>query len=124
MNIITSIDYGTKHIGIAIGQKITKTAKPLKTLTKKLLLKKIKTITKKWHSNTIILGVPDEKQTPKKFLTELNKFKKNLEICNYKVYIVTEHLTTWESKKIKKNNLKDFNSLSATIILQNWLNSN
>lgn len=124
MNIITSIDYGTKHVGIAIGQQITKTAKPLKTLTKKLLLKKIKAITKKWHSNTIVLGIPIEKQTPKKFLTELNEFKKNLEMCNYKVHVITEHLTTWESKKIKKNNIKDFNSLSATIILQNWLNNN
>lgn len=124
MNIITSIDYGTKHIGIAIGQQITKTAKPLKTLTKKLLLKKIKAITEKWHSNTIILGMPTEKQTPKKFLTELNEFKKNLEMCNYKVHVITEHLTTWESKKIKKKNIKDFNSLSATIILQNWLNNN
>lgn len=124
MNIIISLDYGTKYIGVAIGQKVTKTAKPLKTLSKKFLLKKIIVITKKWNSNTIILGIPNKQQTSEKFLIELNKFKKNLELHKYNVFTVTEHLTTWESKKILKNNIKKLNSISAAIILQNWLNNN
>jgi putative Holliday junction resolvase len=119
-NIIMGIDYGTKKIGIALGQKITKTTKPLETIEKNILFCRVLSLIKKWNINTIILGIP-QKETPIRIFLEINKlelfFKKNGLIT----YKISEHLTSWESYKYKKKyKNKVVDSISAAIILQNW----
>jgi putative Holliday junction resolvase len=120
VNIIMGIDYGTKKIGIALGQKITNTTKPLETITKNLLLCRILSLVKKWNINTIVLGIP-QKETPNKIFLEINKLEFFLRKNGLIIYKISEHLTSWESLKIKKKyKNKTTDSISAAIILQNW----
>lgn len=120
INIIMGIDYGTKKVGIALGQKITNTAKPLETVKKSLLLYRILDIVKKWDINTIILGIP-QKETPIEIFLEINKLEFFLKKNGLITHTISEHLTSWESYKLKKKHKKKTtDSISAAILLQNW----
>ena len=57
---ILGVDFGTQNIGLAIGQSITGTASPLITLNKKSthFLGQFEDILKEWKPNTIIFGLP------------------------------------------------------------------
>lgn len=84
--IFICFDFGEKNIGIAIGQKITKTATSLTTLKsrkKKINWIKIKKILKDWKPDKIIIGLPmdmygKEQEITKKVYNFANCLKKNL----------------------------------------------
>lgn len=61
MSVVIGIDYGLRRTGIAIGNHITQTARPLKTLIadKRLrLLDLLEPIIAEWQPDTIVLGLP------------------------------------------------------------------
>ncbi|CAL4324284.1 Holliday junction resolvase RuvX [Buchnera aphidicola] len=134
--IILSFDFGTKNIGVAVGQKITKTASALKNITVKNGIpnwKNISSIIKYWKPKLIIIGYPlNMDGTKQKITQKVHIFAKNIQLkYNIHVELHDERLTTVESKtilyeyggykKLKKNNI---HSLSAIIILESWLNQN
>ncbi|CAL4325579.1 Putative pre-16S rRNA nuclease [Buchnera aphidicola (Neophyllaphis podocarpi)] len=131
---IIAIDFGTKSIGIAIGQKITYTANPLKTIkckNKIIFWKKIKNILEKWKPIFIIVGLPLNIDGSIQNITKKAiKFSKEIKSkFNIDVKLQDERLTTIEAKSIifkqkgfkhlKKNKI---DSMSAVIILESWLN--
>ncbi|BGI51600.1 MAG: Holliday junction resolvase RuvX [Buchnera aphidicola (Ceratovacuna japonica)] len=134
MNYI-SFDYGTKNIGVAVGQKITNTGNILnyiKSKNKKYIWKKIEEIIKYWKPKSIIVGLPlnmdgteqSITKKTKKFAIEINKK------FNIKVYMHDERLSTIEAKRILfekgfKNLTKNkINSTSALVILESWFFKN
>ncbi|WP_343183028.1 Holliday junction resolvase RuvX [Buchnera aphidicola (Neophyllaphis podocarpi)] len=131
---IIAIDFGTKSIGIAIGQKITYTANPLTTIKYKnkiIFWKKIKNILEKWKPIFIIIGLPLNIDGSMQTITKKAiKFSKEIKSkFNIDVKLQDERLTTIEAKSIifkqkgfkhlKKNKI---DSMSAVIILESWLN--
>ena len=54
------LDYGTKKIGIAVGQIITMDARPLKVIHKNKgdLMEQLYIVINEWNPNVIILGYP------------------------------------------------------------------
>ncbi|WP_343189921.1 Holliday junction resolvase RuvX [Buchnera aphidicola] len=135
MNYIMSFDYGTKNIGVAIGQKITNTGNILKSVKiKKNFLdwKKIEKIIKYWNPKTIIVGLPlnmngTEQKITKKTKNFAKKIKKKF---NLKVFLHDERLSTIEAKNIlfssgdKKLTKNKIDSTAALIILESWLSKN
>jgi putative Holliday junction resolvase len=132
-----SIDYGSKKIGFAIGQLITKKASPLKIIYRKKqnIWPEINNIIKEWEPRVIIVGYPFTKKI-NDFIKDLDNFieemikryKNSIEIIKF-----SERLSTEESKcvygqirkskyNIKKKN--DLDDLSACLILQSWFNEN
>lgn len=130
-----SFDYGTKNIGVAIGQKITNTGNILKSVKiKKNFLdwKKIEKIIKYWNPKTIIVGLPlnmngTEQKITKKTKNFAKKIKKKF---NLKVFLHDERLSTIEAKNIlfssgdKKLTKNKIDSTAALIILESWLSKN
>ncbi|WP_343188597.1 Holliday junction resolvase RuvX [Buchnera aphidicola (Neophyllaphis varicolor)] len=131
---IIAIDFGTKSIGIAIGQKITYTANPLNAIkckNKIIFWKKIKNILEKWKPIFIIVGLPLNIDGSIQNITKKAiKFSKEIKSkFNIDVKLQDERLTTIEAKSIifkqkgfkhlKKNKI---DSMSAVIILESWLN--
>ncbi|WP_371373869.1 Holliday junction resolvase RuvX [Thalassotalea aquiviva] len=58
---LMGFDFGTRHIGIAIGQEITATASPLKAIKAKDGTpdwQQIETLIKEWQPDLLVVGLP------------------------------------------------------------------
>lgn len=133
---LLGFDYGTKSIGVAIGQTVTNTAKPLNVI--KYVLgepdwEQIEILMKEWQPNAIVVGLPLNMDGSEQPLTrEARNFIKQLKNrFNIPVYEMDERLTTKEAraelfeesgyKALKKESI---DALSAKIILESWLDQN
>src|SRR5438270_33990 len=93
------IDFGTKYIGIAVGQTVTKSATPLTTLTfssQEALWYSLTHVIQEWEPRGLVIGLalqPDGSDSP----TSL-KAKKFAEQCqsrfNLPIYFTEERLTS------------------------------
>ena len=58
---IMAFDYGTRRIGIAVGNTLTKVGQPLKTIaepSEDVRFKAIQTLIKEWQPNRLVVGMP------------------------------------------------------------------
>lgn len=133
--LIISFDFGTKYIGVAIGQQITNTAnmlQPIKIYNGLINWHDIKKIIKKWQPIKIIIGLPlNMDGTEQEISFKARKFAQQLEKkFQISIEMHDERMSTIEAK----NNLFELggfkmlkkckiNSLSAVIILESWINS-
>ena len=130
------IDYGIKKTGIAIAQKVTKKSRPLKIVYKDYI-DEIGKILKEWDIDKIVVGFPDHVgKKASKIQGEINNFvntlKKNIN-PSIEVILFDEQLSSELAKNDfaemrnlgftrKKNS--DYDDISASIILQSWINEN
>ena len=130
------IDYGIKKTGIAIAQKVTKESRPLKIIYKDYI-DEINEILEEWDIDKIIVGFPSRVGRKKsKIHDEINNFvtrlKNNIN-PSVKVILFDEQLSSELAKNDfaemrnlgftrKKNS--DYDDISASIILQSWINEN
>lgn len=135
---ILGLDYGAKHVGVAVGQAITKTAKPLTTIkytSINELISSIKKLMDDWRVEKIIVGLPLNMDGSEQDITQKVKIfvKKLQDSLHIPIILEDERLSTWEAKKMLKIGYKDavpaklvekVNSLSASIILEQYLQSN
>ncbi len=131
---ILGIDYGSKKIGIAIGQSITKSCRPLKILYNNQL-NELKEIISEWNIKMIIIGYPeyDKKNKIHKEIKDFaNSIRKSVD-SEIEILFHNEILTSEMAKKdfaemrnkgITKKKLSDYDDISASIILQSWINEN
>ena len=130
------IDYGIKKIGIAIAQKVTNKSRPLKIIYKNYI-DEIDKILVEWDIDKIIVGFPSHVgRRQSKIHDEINNFVdslKNKINPTIKVILFDEQLTSVLAKNDftemrnlgfarKKNS--DYDDISASIILQSWINEN
>lgn len=121
-------DYGSKKIGVAVGNKFTKITTPLLNLRlpkQETLFKNLDKIVLEWRPFMFIIGMPELKRGgdhPLKSLIE--DFKYQLE-TRYKkpVFLIDEKLSSHEASKIKgqyeKN--KSLDSIAASLIIDTWI---
>ncbi len=124
---ILSFDFGTKKIGVAVGQTITKTSSPLKIIynkSNKTDWDEIKLTIDEWKPNIILVGNPlnMDGSEGKIFRNVANFIKKLNKITKIECILIDERLTTFEArekmKDLKKNdNLDDH---AAAILIENW----
>ena len=131
--VYLGFDFGYKRIGVAVGQSVTGSAKPLKTEPAKEGVpdwRSIANLVQSWKPQALIVGLPtcidgSEQYTTaaaKQFATEL------MTRFHLPVHLVDERLTTVEARahlfeqggyrKIKKTPI---DSIAACIILEQWL---
>ena len=121
-------DFGTKSIGIAVGQQITGTARGLGTV-KAHDWQAIAQLIDKWQPDILIVGLPIdmvEKETP--ITKAARKFSQLLkERFKLPIEMIDEKLSSREARMIlqskdQRYEKKDIDALSAELILQSWLN--
>ena len=134
-NIFIAFDYGTRNIGIAVGQKITKSATTLPPLIAKNIVPpwdKIGELIKSWHPHALIVGMPHTADGSDLKVTKLAKnFIRELEErFKLPVYEIEEHLTTKAARTeifdrggYKALQNKSIDSEAAKIILEDWMNN-
>lgn len=130
--ILLAFDFGMKRIGVAIGQTITQTARPLDTISAKEGEPNWQAITKliqKWVPDALVVGIPYNMDGTEQLITQkARNFGRELqEKFNIAVHEMDERLTT---KAAREALFRDggFRSLqdgqvdrvAAQLILQNW----
>ena len=132
-HILLGFDFGMKRIGVAVGQTVTKSARPLETLKAKngvpqweRLTKLIKT----WQPDALVVGIPLNMDGTEQPLTEAAKrFMEVLkERFQLPVFGIDERLSTKDARErlFKEGGFKalqdgQVDSVAAQLILQNWL---
>ncbi|HSW69155.1 MAG TPA: Holliday junction resolvase RuvX [Gammaproteobacteria bacterium] len=133
--ILLGFDFGLKRIGVAVGQTVTETARPLLTLKASSgapdwnsLQKLIKT----WQPDALIVGIPLNMDGSEQAITEAaRQFARQLkERFKLPVYEMDERLSTKDARErlfseggYKALQKAQVDSVAAQLILQNWLTS-
>jgi putative Holliday junction resolvase len=133
--VFLGFDFGYKRIGIATGQEVTATARPLTTIEAKQGVPNwdlLMSIIQEWSPQALVVGLPTCINDKELYTTAAaRKFAKELEKRTaLTVYLVDERLTTKEAraqlfaeggyKKIKNTQV---DSIAASLILEQWLAS-
>lgn len=121
-------DFGTKRIGIAVGQTITQTATPLQTVRNKNNRpdwNNIEQLIDEWQPDALVVGLPlnmmDEVQemtiASEKFMRQLHgRF-------HLPVYSIDERLSSFEAAQ-RTDKTTDLDPVAAQAILETWFAEN
>lgn len=130
--ILMGFDFGMKRIGVAIGQTITQTARPLDTIQAKDGIPNwnmIAAFIRKWLPSALVVGIPlNMDGTEQKITQHARQFAASLrEQFKLPVYEMDERLTTKDAKErlFKEGGFKalqdgQVDRVAAQLILQNW----
>lgn len=131
-DILLAFDFGTKRIGVAVGQTVTKTARPLATLSAKEgqpQWKEVDNLIKTWRPNALVVGIPLNMDGTEQPLTQAAKKFANALRKHYQlpVHGIDERLTTRDARDqvftkggYKALQNKQIDSVAAQLILETW----
>ncbi|UNH39516.1 Holliday junction resolvase RuvX [Moellerella wisconsensis] len=129
---IIAFDFGTKSIGAAIGQEITRTARALTSFKAKNGIpewSQIEQIIKEWQPNLVIVGLPlnmdgsDQLVTnqARKFANRLHgRFGVQIELHDERLSTVEARANLFDSGGFRALDKGNVDSASAVIILESW----
>lgn len=124
---ILGFDFGLKKIGIATGQTITYTAKPLSIITAQNGIPDPDVITKlfaEWQPVACVVGLPfNADGSASDLVPKAKKFGNRLN-ANFKVpvFFFDEHLSSHEARQVyNKKSKAPIDDVAAMIILESWL---
>lgn len=131
--LLLGFDYGTKQIGVAVGQAITGQARELCVLKAQNGVpdwNKVEALIKEWQPDAIVVGLPlNMDGTPSEMSERAEKFARRLH-GRYQLPVHThdERLTTFEAKgqrlaQGQRGGYRDnpVDALAAALLLEGWL---
>ena len=131
-SVLLGFDFGTKKIGIAVGQVITGVATPLsiiKAENGKPSWQVIEDLIKKWKVEAFVVGIPYNMDGSEQNTTAMAKKFANRLADRFKLptYHVDERLTTVEARQALFDSMKhskikpgDIDCYAAKLILESW----
>lgn len=135
ISTVLGFDFGSKWIGTAVGQTITRSANPLTTLASQHGQPDwagIENLISTWRPQALIVGIPLNMDGSEQAMTlKAREFAKELQQrFTLPIYQVDERLTSVEAKQqlfdqggSRKLSKDKINSYAAKLILEGWLNS-
>lgn len=133
LRLLLGFDYGTKQIGVAVGQVITGQARELCILKAQNGVpdwQKVEALVKEWQPDAIVVGLPLNMDGSKSEMSErAEKFALRLNgRFNLPVHTHDERLTTYEAKgqRLQQGQNSGYrerpvDALAAALLLQGWL---
>ena len=127
---VISFDFGTKKIGVAVGQTETKTSSPLQIVFSKnntVNWDEIESIVNEWKPNLILVGKPlNMDGSDSDMMEKVDIFYKKLEkISKIPCEYVDERLTSFEARESFAEIKKDLiDAHAAKILIDQWFNNN
>lgn len=127
---VISFDFGTKKIGVAVGQTETKTSSPLQIVFSKnntVNWDEIESIVNEWKPNLILVGKPlNMDGSDSDMMGKVDIFYKKLEkISKIPCEYVDERLTSFEARESLTEIKKDLiDAHAAKILIDQWFNNN
>jgi putative Holliday junction resolvase len=129
MSTLLGFDYGTRKIGVAVGQTLTGTATPLETLqlvNQKPDWERIAQLIGEWRPEALVVGLPldvDDSETDA--TSPARRFSHQLEArFRLKVHLADERFTSFEARDRlghKAKRWEDYDAMAAKLILETWL---
>ncbi len=131
--IVLAFDFGTRRVGVAIGNTLTRGARALTTLENTVqssLLDRIAALVEEWHPSQLVVGLPVHADgSPHAMTRRAKRFARELETrFALPVALVDERWTTQSAKDALRNAGRGDRTAraardetAATIILQAWL---
>ena len=122
-DLVMGFDYGTKKIGVAIGQLLTNTATPLaivKANNGKPDWASIENLVNEWQPKRFVVGLPiNMDDSESEMSLKARRFSRQLN-GRFAVPADTmdERLSSFEVRNARKDAIDD---LSAVVILESWL---
>ncbi|MGD9164247.1 MAG: Holliday junction resolvase RuvX [Chromatiales bacterium] len=130
MGTLLGFDYGTRKIGVAVGQTLTGTATPLETLrlvNHKPDWARISRLIEEWRPEALVVGLPldvDDSETDA--TVPARRFSRQLEgRFRLKVYLADERFTSFEARDRlghKAKRREEYDAMAAKLILETWFN--
>lgn len=132
-HILLGFDFGLKRIGVAIGQTITQSARPLTTLVAKDGFPnraEVQALIDQWHPDAFVIGIPLNMDGTEQPVTQSARALKQWLFEQFKLptYEIDERLSTRSAREaiynqggIKSLKKAEVDSFAAQIILQDWL---
>lgn len=129
---LLSFDFGTKSIGIAVGQQLTGTARPLTAIKAQDGIPDwnlIERLLKEWQPDRLVVGLPlnmDGTEQPltaraRKFANRLHgRFGIQVELHDERLSTVEARADLFARGGFRALNKGSVDSLSAVIILESW----
>ena len=136
IKVLLAFDFGLKRIGVAVGQTVTKSARPLETLAAKDGTpdwKQIESLIKKWQPQALIVGIPLNMNGTDQPITKRAREFSTLLGKKYALPIIEmdERLTTKDARErlFEQGGYKalqggQVDQVAAQLILQNWFAEN
>ncbi|BAH83403.1 Holliday junction resolvase RuvX [Candidatus Ishikawella capsulata] len=133
---ILAFDFGTKSIGVAIGQQLTKTAYALNALIAKngvANINEVAELMSNWQPNLLVVGLPLNMDGTKQPITNKaqifanylrNYFNIPVEMQDERLSTIEAYATLFEKSGYRGLNKQKVDSQAAVIILQDWFNEN
>ena len=129
MPTVLGFDYGTRKIGIAVGQTITGTANPLVTLRtndRKPDWDHIEKLIKEWRPEALIVGLPlDLDDAECEIVPMVKRFSRQLEgRFQLPVHLADERLTSREAQSRSGHKVKhkdELDAIAAQLIIETWM---
>lgn len=136
LRLLLGFDYGSKQIGVAVGQIITGQARELCILKAQNGVpdwQKVEALIKEWQPDAIVVGLPLNMDGTKSEMSDrAEKFARRLNgRFNLPVHTHDERLTTYEAKgqRLQQGQNSGYrehpvDALAAALLLQGWLEEN
>ena len=134
--LFMAFDYGAKRTGVALGQEITSTARPLTTVAsanQQPDWRAIEALVAEWQPTQLIVGIPAECEKNNSVRNEIKSFSRELRRrFNLPVHLHDETLTSDEAYVQLKNkraqlkgkiNKNEIDKYAAAIILESWMST-
>ncbi|MEW8507605.1 MAG: Holliday junction resolvase RuvX [Candidatus Thiodiazotropha sp.] len=130
MGTLLGFDYGTRKIGVAVGQTVTGTATALETLSlvnHKPDWKRIQDLINEWRPEALVVGFPLDVDDSETDATQpALRFSRQLEgRFQLKVHLADERFSSFEARDRlghKAKRMEDYDAVAAKLILETWLN--
>ncbi|WLS79674.1 Holliday junction resolvase RuvX [Erwinia pyri] len=129
---LLAFDFGTKSIGVAIGQQLTGTARPLAALKAQDGTpdwNKIEALLKEWQPDRVVVGLPlnmDGTEQPltvraRKFANRIHgRFGVQVDLHDERLSTIEARAELFERGGFRALSKGSVDSLSAVIILESW----
>jgi putative Holliday junction resolvase len=130
MGTLLGFDYGSRKIGVAVGQTVTGTASALETLhlvNHKPDWERIAYLIEEWRPEALVVGLPLDVDDSETDATQpALRFSRQLEgRFHIKVYMADERFSSFEARDRlghKAKRWEDYDAVAAKLILETWLN--
>ena len=132
MATLLGFDFGTRKIGVAVGQTVTATATPLTTLrhrADKPDWPAIEALVREWQPTAAVLGMPHRDEAPVALAEQIQRFARQLQgRFNIPVHLADESFSSNEARRQLKgtpgfregDHLRE-DAVAAAVILETWL---
>jgi len=124
---VLGIDFGLKHIGIAVGQTVTRTATGLTTLAAKNgkpNWAELSELIQQYRPIAVVVGLPlNMDDTPSEMSEHATHFARELSAHTpHQIFLADERLSSWAVRSWEVGADEGIHNASASLIAETFLN--